>query len=356
MQFMAPFVVKKGNRFAPVVAFVLSMCVLVVLLSQTVFAQNTYVITDGDQVTVYNSYAVDPDKVLDEAGIRLDEDDFYTTYETEGGSEIVLQRAQTISIDYCGDRIQVNSYGEPLEQLLKRTGLNYDGTYSVSQPLDASTYDGMEITIDKVIERQETYAEEIPYETTYCWDDTLPVGQEEIVVAGVPGQKLCTADVTYVNSVETVREVHGEEILSQPVNQIIAQGTGKNVAEDRSEPLIGDGVIVLPTGEVLTYTRTDQYLATAYTHMDDGCDMTTATGSTVRHGVVAVDPSVIPYGTRMFIVTNDGYCIYGISTAEDCGSGINGKRLDLYMDNLDAAYQFGRRSCTVYFLGDANWR
>ena len=132
-------------------------------------------------------------------------------------------------------------------------------------------------------------------------------------------------------------------------------GTGKNVGEERTQPMIGDGVIVLPSGEVLTYTRAEQFLATGYTHLDAGCDMTTSTGTTVRHGTVAVDPTVIPYGTRMFIVSNDGAYVYGLSTAEDCGGAIQNKRLDLYFDNLPAAYQFGVRNCTVYFLGDANW-
>ena len=72
--------------------------------------------------------------------------------------------------------------------------------------------------------------------------------------------------------------------------------------------------------------------------------------------MVAVDPSVIPYGTRMFIVANDGSYVYGLSTAEDCGGAIQNKRLDLYMPTLEEAYAFGVRNCTVYFLGGADWR
>ena len=82
----------------------------------------------------------------------------------------------------------------------------------------------------------------------------------------------------------------------------------------------------------------------------------TATGSKVHKGVVAVDPDVIPYGTRMFIVANDGSYVYGLSTAEDCGGAIQNNRLDLYFDTADQCFQFGVRDCTVYFLGDANWR
>ena len=76
----------------------------------------------------------------------------------------------------------------------------------------------------------------------------------------------------------------------------------------------------------------------------------TATGTTVHWGTVAVDPRYIPYGTRMFIVSNDGY-VYGIAVAEDCGGDIKGDRMDLYMPTYEQCIQFGRRTCTIYYLG-----
>ena len=184
----------------------------------------------------------------------------------------------------------------------------------------------------------------------------MPEGEEKILVAGVAGVAQCKANVVYENTQEVSRTVVEETILQQPVNQVVAVGTGEAVGQKQEMPLIGDGVIVLPTGEVLTYTRTDTYYATAYHMSNDGCDEYTATGSRVHVGVVAVDPEYIAYGTRMFIVTNDGEYIYGIGTAEDCGTGIDGKRLDLYMNSNEECFQFGYRSCTVYFLGGANWR
>ena len=115
--------------------------------------------------------------------------------------------------------------------------------------------------------------------------------------------------------------------------------------------VIGDGYITLPTGEVLTYTRSDTVEATAYTHTDKGCDQVTATGTRVHWGTVAVDPTRIPYGTRMFIIANDGSYVYGIATAEDCGGDIKGDRMDLYMPTYEQCREFGRRRCTLYFLG-----
>lgn len=355
MRFIAPFVAKKKNRLASALALVLVAGLLAVLLAPTVFAQNTYVITDGKQVTVHTTYTEDPDEVLSEAGIQLDENDFYTTQATQGGSEIILRRARGITIYYCGETVLVDTHGERLVDILQQLNMRYGDGYQVSVPLATQTYDGMQVTIDRVVRKQETYTVEVPFEVVYVNDDTMEEGQEEVISAGTSGLVMRTANVTYKNGMETERIVVEETSIRETVAKVIAVGTGLAVGTDRTMPLIGDGVIVLPTGEVLTYTRTEQFLATMYTHMDDGCDYTTATGTTVRHGVVAVDPTIIPYGTRMFIVTNDGYCVYGLSTAEDCGSAIKGNRLDLYVDNLYDAFQFGRRDCTVYFLGDANW-
>ena len=170
------------------------------------------------------------------------------------------------------------------------------------------------------------------------------------MVSGVPGQKQITANVTYLNWQETSRDVVTETVVKEPVNAVVVVGTGENTEGNGNMPAIGDGVIVTADGQVLTYSKTGQFKATAYTHTDAGCDMTTATGTTVHIGTVAVDPKVIPYGTRMFIVTNDGAYVYGISTAEDCGAAIKGNRLDLYFPTYDECIIFGVHMATVYFL------
>ena len=76
----------------------------------------------------------------------------------------------------------------------------------------------------------------------------------------------------------------------------------------------------------------------------------TATGTKARVGAIAVDPKVIPYGTKMFIVTEDGQYVYGEATAEDCGGLIKGNRIDLFFDTVEECYAFGARMCQVYFL------
>lgn len=62
------------------------------LLSQTVFAQTSYIITDGDRVTVHRSYSSDPYEVLTEAGIELEEEDTYETGYADGMNQITVRR------------------------------------------------------------------------------------------------------------------------------------------------------------------------------------------------------------------------------------------------------------------------
>ena len=82
-----------------IIAVALMAAVIVSLLSLTVFTQNSFVITDGDFMTVHKSYSTDPDVVLDEAGIELSEEDTYTTSYNDGIGRIDIQRMQMEEIE-----------------------------------------------------------------------------------------------------------------------------------------------------------------------------------------------------------------------------------------------------------------
>lgn len=77
--------------------------------------------------------------------------------------------------------------------------------------------------------------------------------------------------------------------------------------------------------------------ATAYTWTGNR----TATGTWPSRGTVAVDPEVIPLGTKLHI---EGY---GEAIAADTGGDIKGQRVDLYMDSYEEAIRFGRREVQV---------
>ena len=325
---------------------------LTALLAQTALAR-TYVITDGDRVVTYTTFATDPAQVLGEAGVDLGEYDTYTTADANGAEAITIRRGREVTIHYHGEVMRTTANSETAGELLQRLNLVVSGEDVISHGLDQPVYDGMELRIDRIVTHQETYTAAIPHETTYCEDPTVPEGLEAVLTEGADGELLCTAGVTYVNGREDRRVVLTETVTKAPVTEIVGVGTGAPVdtADPKAMPVIADGYITLPTGEVLTYTDTATIRATAYTHTDAGCDFVTATGTTVHWGTVAVDPRYIPYGTRMFIVSNDGEYVYGIAVAEDCGGDIKGDRMDLYMPTYQQCMEFGRRNCTLYFLG-----
>jgi len=343
------FALHRKNLLMRLLAITLVVLGSVGMLSQAAFAQTTYIINDGGRLTYHTSYTTDPIAVLDEAGLELGKDDTYTTQESFGVSEIKVNRQQFITIDNGGQMLTVGSQGETVEQLLTRLNIAVDAQTTISHDLSDKTVDGMQIVISRTTYVTETYTQTVPYAVQEVNDDTLAAGDRRVISAGSDGEMLCTAQVTYVNGVETERSVISSEVTTAPVDEIIAVGTAVQ-KRTVNELTISDGIITLPSGDILTYTGSMQGFATAYSEYDTNCTIT-ATGTTVQWGTVAVDPTVIPYGTRMFIITNDGQYIYGEGTAEDCGGYINGNHIDLYFPSVAECVAFGVRDCTIYFLG-----
>ena len=90
--------------------------------------------------------------------------------------------------------------------------------------------------------------------------------------------------------------------------------------------------------------------ASAYTYGDGN---KTATGKGVRPGYVAVNPKIIPYGTKLFIRTPDGKYMYGYASAEDTGGFIywsNPRVVDLFFTSESACRTFGVRNIEIYVL------
>ena len=265
------------------------------------------------------------------------------------------QTGDQVTVVYYGKMMRTQAREETIGRLLERLELEYQDTDLISHSPAEPVEGGMTLRIDSILTRQEQYTETIPHHCATYQDPTLPEGTWEVLIPGMDGELSCTAEVSYINGKEVSRRVLTQAQTLAPVTEVVAMGTGP-IPEDApgdpsSLPEIGDGYIRLPTGEVLTYTATGTVRASAYTHTDAGCDMFTSTGSRVHVGTVAVDPRHIPYGTRMFIMARSGSYVYGVAEAEDCGGAIKGDRVDLYLPTYDECMEFGRRVCTVYYLG-----
>lgn len=347
-------ILKKGNPLSRMAAVMIAVALAVCVFSIPAAAQNTYRITDGDRVVIVRSDATDPADVLNEAGLTLGKDDTYTTLESDDYSEIHVRRLQMVTIDDGGRILKTGTYGETVRQLLDRLNISVGEQDLLSVEMTDQTSDAMVIAIGRRRFETETHTRAVAYETTFVYDDTLPVGQEELIAPGEEGEELVTERITYVNGEQTEREEISAELVRQPVAEQIRVGTGVDPIPITQKDLhIADGVITLGTGEQLFYNEVRTMLATGYSCEGWAEVGITATGTVARVGAIAVDPTVIPYGTQMFIMSNDGEYIYGVATAEDCGDPdyIGGNRIDLYFDTVDECIQFGARDCQVYILG-----
>ena len=151
---------------------------------------------------------------------------------------------------------------------------------------------------------------------------------------GTNGVAWVTERVTLWNDVAVSRQVISRETVRNATPGVVLVGTPKTLAQLRS---------ALPKQAVAAAMT---MIATAYTADSASAYPSgyTATGILAREGVVAVDPHVIPLGTRLFVPG------YGIAVAADTGGAIVGKRIDLCMDRYGDAVQFGRRTVQVYVL------
>ena len=354
------------------------------LLSQTVFAQTSYIITDGDRVTVHRSYSSDPYEVLTEAGIELEEEDTYETGYADGMNQITVRRMQMVTVINRGAQSVIGTYGESTGSLLARMGITPGTGDTLSCSSETQTYDGMTIELVHTETRIEEEDTTVPYPVNYYEDPDLEPDAEIVLVAGQNGLTHVKSEVTYRNGKEVSRVVVQETVKMKPVTQLVIRGVDRTIMEQPADPepteqaapaassgtasgssssgssssggsrydgsAETDGnVIMTSSGESYTYVDVMTCSATAYTC--EGYVGHTYSGTLARVGAIAVDPTVIPLGTKMYVVSNDGQYVYGYCVAEDIGGGIKGNKIDLYFDTYAECWDFGVRMCTVYILG-----
>jgi 3D (Asp-Asp-Asp) domain-containing protein len=167
----------------------------------------------------------------------------------------------------------------------------------------------------------------------------LALGHLKVVQKGAPGLREISYLVTRkdTNRSQVKRAVLTARVIRQPRIRVVAAGIGEYSALAQLAKRGFDGTINLAKAAI-------SMVATAYTADCSGCSGTTASGQHAGHGIVAVDPRVIPLGSHLYIPG------YGHAVAGDTGGAIRGNRVDLGFNSDSDAMQFGRRSVTVYVL------
>lgn len=152
------------------------------------------------------------------------------------------------------------------------------------------------------------------------------------------------AEVAQVKEVDILPTAPVEVVeVSAPVETEISELNSDNINVSYENEFALEENIVEQSYED-DYIAVMSMEATAYLPSDGGGYGITATGIPATYGVAAVDPAVIPLGSRLYIPG------YGEAIAADTGGAIYGYRIDLCMESYSEAMNFGRRNVTVYVL------
>ncbi len=308
---------------------VLSMLMSVI----TVSIRKVDVFEDGSEIDSFYAILTDEKSLLTKAGLTLSEGDEMTVREDGGTITVKIARAFPISIQADGRTVMVMLAGGTVADALAKAALTCGEEDLLSHDATAPLERDMQITLDRVKSEQVVETAAIDYETKKVETDTLYVGNTKVQQEGEKGEKRVTYSVTYINGVESSRELISEEIVKEPVEKIVLVGTKVKSTFQKT------------SSTPANYKKVIAMTATAYS-----AGGTTASGLPAQWGVVAVDPKVIPLGTKVYVETADGKYIYGTAIAADTGGAIKGNKIDICVNTRKEAYAFGRRTVNVYIL------
>ncbi len=268
------------------------------------------------------------------------------------GMKIEIYRAFNVSITEKGETKNLIATQRTAGEVLTELGYNPKRTDKITPGYDEKVSDFDEITLIRVKEETIEIEEEIPYESTERENNALASGTKKLVQKGVAGEKTVSYKITYEDGVEVSREKLSEEVTVQPIAQIREIGPKKAA----NYTIASAGTVQTSRSGSLAYSKVITANATAYDASSCGKSPShpaygiTATGAKAGYGIVAVDPSVIPLGSRLYIESSDGSYVYGTAVAADTGGAIKGNRVDLCFNTRSEAISFGRRTVKIYVL------
>lgn len=312
---------------------------LIIALSGFVWAQNDVKLIVDDQCLFVKTQTTSVGELLKENGVKVTAKDLVSpdlSAKVREGMTIIIKHSIPVFVQVDGHAKKVNSSSKTVGEVLEQAKIKLKRNDRVVPAVSTRLARGMRIVVIRVSKQVEAVQVAIPYQTIEEPDPTLAQGFRQVTVNGQPGIYLRMYDVVKENGREKSRELKCERVLASQVGEVIKVGT-KPLASRELAKLIAPGEVSRGT------YRTIVMVATGYTPGYD-CGMSTASGVPPRRGIVAVDPRIIPLGTRLYI---EGY---GEAVAGDTGGKIKGNRIDLCFDTLEEARNFGRRRVVVQIL------
>jgi uncharacterized protein YabE (DUF348 family) len=299
------------------------------------------VVNDQANTTTYMTTASTVGEFLETENIQVASHDELSVASDEEITDtltIDIDRAVKVSVtDGTNETTDVYTTADTVEALLKEQQLELSDLDRVEPGIEKTVTADMAVDVIRVEEVTDVVEEEVAFSTVRKNDSSLTKGKEQVVASGSNGLVEKRYTVVLENGKEVSRELVSEDVKKEAAQRVVAVGT-KAIQQAPSR-----GTSSAVAGKTITVE------ATAYNWDCATCDGRglTATGYNLKanpDGVIAVDPRVIPLGTKVYV---EGY---GYAVARDTGGAIKGNRIDVHMRSISAARQFGRQTVKVTII------
>lgn len=305
--------------------------------------------THGGSVRIFTA-SDDVEDLLEQSDTPpLGEHDEIVWSQIADGELMQVLRAYTVPVTADGQTQEVITTGATAAELLGQLGITYGENDVLTPAADQTVTEGESLTLQRVnyVEYTEdvvipTERQEIPTSLYYRDQDetmTLQEGSDgldtvtmrETYLDGVWSSTEEIDRVTQVGMIPEIIKVYGEKA---PVSQFVG-------------PEVVDGVPAEGVAATYTNQRSTGYSASGTAKG--------ASGRRLTYGTVAVNPSVIPYGTLLYITSDDGQFVYGYAYAADTGTALMTGHafVDLYYETYEESVESAVIPVTVYVIDDA---
>ncbi|WP_141434209.1 G5 and 3D domain-containing protein [Bacillus sp. 03113] len=300
-------------------------------------AKKVQILEDEKKKTVWTT-AKTVEELLEENQILLtDHDEIQPKKETKIKSElnIMIHRAFPLILENGINKQEVWSTSTTVADFLSHQGISLSELDRVEPSLENQVQKDAVVKVIRVEKVTDVVEEPIRFAVVTKKDDQLASGTEKILTEGKEGILSKEFEVLLENGVEVARTLINETTKVEKQDQVVSVGT-----QPIAQPVVSRGQE--PAGKELYVS------STAYTASCNGCSGTTATGINLKSNpnakVIAVDPKVIPLGTKVYV---EGY---GYAIAADTGGAIDGHKIDVFFASKADAYRWGRKKVKIKIL------
>ena len=232
-----------------------------------------------------------------------------------------------------------------VEDAVRRAGIPLSGNDFTEPALDSRLYEGMpDVAVHRVTYEDTVTTEPIPHGEEFVEEVQDPEGQyihDILAQEGADGTKEVTTRAKYIDGTYVSSEVVAETVLVPAQNAVY-----KRVQNNVVSPLPAPDGVTEENNVPSSYSQVYTMKATGY-YSPRGKG---ASGLGLYYGTFAVDPTLIPYGTKVYIVSTDGEFVYGWAIATDTGAFIHQNRMqvDLFYETYEESAANGVKEVYVY--------